>query len=186
MRDGVRRPPWVIAVAAVSGGGKTTIVNHLAERLQESRVLSFDDYDFDGPDDLVAWVDHGSDYHAWDLTPLVADLQQALSKSCQHVILDYPFAYCQVQVGPYIDAAIFVDTPLDVALSRRLLRDFRAAAGDAILRDVQHYVEKGRRAYLSHLNTVRHQSDIVVDGIQAPEVIVTEILARLAPRLPTA
>ena len=100
IQDDCRRSPWVIAVAAVSGGGKTTIANGLAERLPGSRILLFDDYDFDGPTDLLTWVDHGANYHEWDLTPLVADLRRALSEPCQHIILDYPFAYAQDQVSP--------------------------------------------------------------------------------------
>ncbi len=184
-QDGFHRPPWVVAVGAVSGGGKTTITNGLAERLPASHVLLFDDYDFEEPANLLAWVDQGADYQAWDLTPLVADLERALREPCQHIILDYPFAYAQDQVSPYIDIAIFVDTPLDVALSRRLLRDFRGSSGEAILRDVQHYVESGRRAYMAHLKTVRHQSDMVVDGSQPPEAIVTDIVDQLAARLTT-
>ena len=36
--------PLVVAIAGVSGGGKTTIANHLNERLQNSKTLFFDDY----------------------------------------------------------------------------------------------------------------------------------------------
>lgn len=43
--------PIVIAIAAVSGGGKTTISSNLKGKLQNSKTLFFDDYDFDAPDD---------------------------------------------------------------------------------------------------------------------------------------
>ncbi len=180
--DESRRRPWVITVAAVSGGGKTTIAKGLARRLG-AYLLSFDDYDFEGPDDFVAWIDHGADYRDWDLSPLVVDLQQALTGPYRYVILDYPFAYAQYQVSPYIDVAIYVDTPLDVALSRRLLRDFSGCVGDAILRDVKHYVERGRRGYLEQLKTVRPLSDIVTDGTESTEVVITDIVSQLASRL---
>ena len=39
--------PIVIAVAAVSGGGKTTVVNELKRKLNLSQVIYFDDYDFE-------------------------------------------------------------------------------------------------------------------------------------------
>ncbi|KUP23630.1 hypothetical protein [Paenibacillus sp. DMB5] len=42
--------PCVIAVAAVSGGGKTSAANALRERLTDAVALYFDDYDFEGPD----------------------------------------------------------------------------------------------------------------------------------------
>lgn len=51
------KKPLVIAIAAVSGGGKTTIATHLNERLHHSKILYFDDYDFEGPDDIIDWVD---------------------------------------------------------------------------------------------------------------------------------
>ena len=177
--DNLRRPPWVIAVAAVSGGEKTTIANGLAQRLPGSRMLSFGDYNFEGPTDILAWVDQGADYHAWDLTPLVEDLQRALAEPCQYIILDYPFAYAQDQVSPYIDVAVFVDIPWGMAVSRRLLRDFRGSSGDAILHDVEHYVKYGRRSYLEQLTSVRPGSDIATDGAARPEAIIPDLLGQL-------
>jgi uridine kinase len=45
-----RENPLVIAAAAVSGGGKTTIATKLNQSLKNSRALYFDNYDFKGPD----------------------------------------------------------------------------------------------------------------------------------------
>ena len=53
------RKPLVIAIAAVSGGGKTTIVNHLTKILHNSKALFFDEYEFDCPDDICDWVERG-------------------------------------------------------------------------------------------------------------------------------
>lgn len=49
----------VIAIAAVSGGGKTTITSNLKEKLQNCKTLFFDDYNFDGPNDIIEWIDNG-------------------------------------------------------------------------------------------------------------------------------
>ena len=44
------------AIAAVTAGGKTTLVNALAERLPASRSLHFDDYTFEGEvEDFRQW-----------------------------------------------------------------------------------------------------------------------------------
>lgn len=36
----------VISIASVSGGGKTTIINELGKKLDNSAVIYFDDYSF--------------------------------------------------------------------------------------------------------------------------------------------
>jgi uridine kinase len=55
----IRKLPIVIAIATVSGGGKTTITSNLKGKLLNSKALFFDDYDFDGPDDIIEWIDNG-------------------------------------------------------------------------------------------------------------------------------
>lgn len=37
-----------IAIAAVTAGGKTTIVNELKKQIANTKVLHFDDYSFEG------------------------------------------------------------------------------------------------------------------------------------------
>ena len=47
----------VMAVAGVSGSGKTTIAQRVAQMLPNGRVLCFDDYDFSGAvEDFGQWV----------------------------------------------------------------------------------------------------------------------------------
>ncbi|CAM5561679.1 hypothetical protein SAFG77S_13485 [Streptomyces afghaniensis] len=63
------KTPFVIAISAVSGGGKTTITKLLNQELHNSKVLFFDQYDFNGPDDIINWVDNGGDANDWDVNP---------------------------------------------------------------------------------------------------------------------
>jgi len=66
-----RLKPKVIAIAAVSGGGKTTVTRRLAEVLK-AEVLHFDDYDLEGaPEDFTQWVSRGSDYNVWNVEPII-------------------------------------------------------------------------------------------------------------------
>lgn len=78
--------PRVVAIAGVSGGGKTTIAKHLNERFQNSKILFFDDYDFDGPDDIINWVDKGANYDKWNLAPLIRDLEALLIETLDIVL----------------------------------------------------------------------------------------------------
>lgn len=109
--------PLVISIAAVSGGGKTTATTSLSQKLQNAQALFFDDYDFEGPDNIPEWVENGANYNAWNLAPLVTDLKVLLSEPVNYVVLDFPFAYAHAQISKFIDFAVFIDTPLDVALA---------------------------------------------------------------------
>lgn len=61
------KKPKVITISAVSGGGKTTLIDELKKRLPLAQVIYFDDYDFqECPDDLFQWVQNGADYNAWN------------------------------------------------------------------------------------------------------------------------
>jgi uridine kinase len=59
------RKPMVIAIASISGGGKTTVVEKLNEKLTNSKVLFFYDYDLEGPEILriVRRVELAHYYH---------------------------------------------------------------------------------------------------------------------------
>ncbi|UTR12987.1 hypothetical protein MM300_13730 [Evansella sp. LMS18] len=156
--------PLVIAISGVSGGGKTTITNHLREKLQDSKALSFDDYDFDGPSDIIDWVDRGANYNEWNLDPLIHDIEGLLTEPLNYILLDYPFAYKHIKTSNLIDVTVFIDTHLDIALARRIIRDFKDSPSENILIDMERYLSTGRRGYLEMIKTIKPNSDIIVDG----------------------
>lgn len=164
MKEKAPYVPIVIAIAGVSGGGKTTIAKHLNERLHNSKTLFFDDYDFDGPDDVIDWVDKGPNYDEWDLAPLIKDLKGLLADSLDYIVLDFPFAYKHSKISKLIDLTVFIDTPLDIAMARRIIRDFKDSSNESILIEMENYISQGRRGYLEMLNTIKPNSDIIVDG----------------------
>ena len=98
----------VIAVAAVTAGGKTTVVNEIKRKMENVKSLHFDDYAFEGEvDDFYAWVTQGADYNVWNLNPLIKDICMIKnSGSCDYLLLDYPFAYCHKEMSKYIDLSI--------------------------------------------------------------------------------
>ena len=176
------RNTLVIAIAAVSGGGKSTITNHLNKKLHTSKALFFDDYEFDGPDDICDWVERGADYNEWELTPLINDLCSLLSNpvlSLDFILLDYPFAYKHSKMREYIDFTIFIDTPLDIAMARRIVRDFKGISSENIRKDLDTYLSCGRVAYLEALNSIKPNSDFIIDGSLSVDVIVNQIYKRI-------
>lgn len=177
--------PPVIAIAAVSGGGKTTITRRLMEKLPHSAALYFDDYTFeDCPEEICEWVENGANYDEWKLAPLARDLQSLLQSQPPPsiVFLDYPFAYLNSAMRGYIDLSIFIDTPLDIALARRILRDFSDGSIDEVREDVTGYLQEGRMAYAEMLSAVKPNSDLIVDGSLPVDHIVERILDEVEAR----
>ena len=47
----------IISIAAVTAGGKTTIVNELKKQIPNTKSLHFDEYSFEGEvDDFYTWT----------------------------------------------------------------------------------------------------------------------------------
>lgn len=168
----------IIAIAAVTAGGKTTVVNAIRNKLPRTSALYFDEYSFDREvTDYYQWVLDGADYNVWDLEPLEKDI--ILKKNSglyDYLLLDYPFAYCNDRIKKYIDVAVFIDTPLDIAMARRMLRDFKHAAAEEIRNELENYLKYARIAYMQMLKDIRPSSDYVVDGTKELEKIVDEII----------
>ena len=84
----------IISIAAVTAGGKTTIVNEIKKQVKNVMALHFDDYAFEGEvDDFYGWVKNGANYNVWNLSPLINDICKIKEKSeCDYLILDYPDA----------------------------------------------------------------------------------------------
>lgn len=167
----------VIAIAAVTAGGKTTIVKELEKVLPKAKALYFDDYTFEGEvEDFYNWTMQGADYNVWNLQPLIEDvlcIQQG--GEYEYLLLDYPFAYCHKTFSQYIDCAIFIDTPLDIAMARRVLRDMQGASGEEIRTDIELYLKYARVAYVQMLKDVLPSSDYVIDGAKELEEKVEEM-----------
>ena len=171
----------IISVAAVTAGGKTTIVNELKKRLRNSQSLHFDNYIFEGEvDNFYQWVRDVANYHVWNLTPLEDDILKIKSaRTCDYLILDYPFAYCHDTIKPYIDTAFFIDTPLDISLARRILRDMSEATADEIRRDLEMYLKYARIAFIQMQKDILPSSDYVIDGTLSVEEIVNAIVVQM-------
>jgi uridine kinase len=168
----------VIAVSGVTAGGKTTTINELKLKFKNTKSLHFDDYDFEGEvDNFHQWVIDGANYNVWKLEPLKKDiLKLKEDNEVQYILLDYPFAYKNDLIKPLIDCAIFIDTPLDIAMARRVLRDMSNATGHEIREEMSIYLKYARIAYEEMLNTILPNSDYVINGNMELDKIVNQIV----------
>ncbi|WP_227396193.1 nucleoside/nucleotide kinase family protein [Jeotgalibacillus aurantiacus] len=170
----------IISIAAVSGGGKTTLTQRLLHALPHSEAIHFDDIDFEqAPEDLTKWVDDGADPLAWDVSPLSDQIEQVIAGDHppSYLILDYPFSYLHPDISARIDISIYVHTPLDVAMARRIIRDQREKKD--IVEELAHYLSDSRRAYVYMEEQVIPTADLVLDGTEDPALLVSSVLRHL-------
>ena len=182
------KKPYIISVAAPSGGGKTTIVGELKNRLADSTVIYWDNYgDEVDPDCDINDVE---DYNEWNTKPMAADIERLLNEPHDFIILDYPFGYMNECVAKFINLTVFIDTPLDVAMARRIIRDYtsRSTENDfgladveainlkAIDDDLRWYLTRSRPTFVRFSESHIAVSDIVIDGTKTPCEIVEKII----------
>jgi len=186
------KKPFVISISGVSGGGKTTVTNELKDCLLNSAVVSFDDYDDIKLDrDINDWSADGNDENEWYVEPLAQDIERLLSEPLDYIIVDYPFGYRNLRVGKHINFAVFIDTPLDVALARRMIRDYTNRAADrnkikvnlsAIEKELLFYLDRSRPTYVRMPETQKPSSDFIADGMKIPYEIADDIINALSVR----
>ena len=169
---------FIIAINAISGGGKTATTRALQKRLPNSKALYFDDRNYDsdsGIDDTCEWIEAGADVNLWDLQRLADDIENLKKENLDFIILDYPFGYRHKLIGPYLNYSIFVDTPLDLAMARRILREYDEKIVTDIadvLEEMKQYLKRDRNAYLFGLDSVRENADFLVDDSLSVDNIV--------------
>lgn len=180
----------VIAISGISGSGKTTVSEFLAYKTGQT-VIHWDAYDdiSTSPPDYVKWYDAGSPkgYDAWDYPKLAYDLSKLktgetiISSATGEKLIATPIIFFDAPMGkdhsqtkPYIDYWIHLDTPLDISLSQRILRDYNEnSTSKEILDAIKYYREKSRPMFL---NWPIERPDKTVDGSLPFDILIQEIL----------
>src|SRR4030095_3294376 len=163
---------YVIAINAVSGGGKTALATLLHQSLPNSALFCFDDFD---PSNIYAdayfeWWTRGANLEEFDCPGMRAAVDEEIkSGKKDYIVMDYPFGRDHSRFRDAIDLSVWLETPLDVAMARRILRDFMPQSGLSALEqtnrlqeDLAHYLVKARHLYLDDRHT--HSADLVLDG----------------------
>ena len=202
---------YVVAVCGAIGSGKTSIVRGLVAQLGDAAAIHMDSYErmTSAPvRDVMQWAEHGADFDTLSV-PLLADHLQRLRRGetvvepagltpivpRKYIVFETQFGRAHKATGAQIDLLIWVDTPLDIALARKLklftgeaLRDGRAGAGrerlawlDAYL---ESYLQLVRRLMLVQAARVRPQADLVLDGGAELDASVRQAQREILLRLP--
>jgi len=177
------KKPFIISISANAGGGKTTITRELCNQLSNARALYFDNYEYvKQPDNICEWVENGSDPSEWDLSLLIDDIMNLIkSENVDYIILDYPFGRQNYPIKDFIDMTVFIETPLDISLARRVIRDYKEATVDEIMIYLSFYLTRSRRCFTEH-NEDMKSSDVIVDGSLAVDKIINSIINEIEQR----
>ncbi len=169
--------PFVISISANAGGGKTTITRELCNQLNNAKALYFDNYEYvKQPENICEWIENGSDPSEWDLSLLVGEIKNIIkSENVDFIILDYPFGRQNYPVKDFIDMTVFIETPLDISLARRIIRDYKESTVDAIMSDLSFYLTRSRRCFVEHNENMK-LSDLIVDGSLSVDKIANIIM----------
>lgn len=191
---------FLVGVSSPSGGGKTTLVENLVTRLKSSVAVLFDEYDDAGtivhPPSYRTWLAKGADYNAWQTPRLAADLEQlkaglsvtsldgkSVVGPAMFVVVDAPLGRAHHETGKHIDLMIYIDTPLDVAMARRILRDQYAQPEEELRNDLNSYLEYGRGAYVEQYKQVRPGCELILDGLMSPSELTDKVIEAISARI---
>ena len=169
--------PFIFSVNATAGGGKTTTTRELQKRLPNAKAIYFDDRNYDtdsGINDIGKWIEEGADVNLWDLQRLADDIENFKQETPEFIILDYPFGYRHNLIGSYLNYSIYIDTPLDIALARRILRDYDRETlicswndendNSTLFDDMENWLKGGRNDFLFGYGQAKNDADLIVDG----------------------
>jgi uridine kinase len=177
----------IIGICGISGAGKTTLAKALGKKLNAT-TLFWDHYDgiSQSPVDFVKWFHSSQNYDEWKydaLAELLSELKAGGTAVCpvsgkklkptNPIIFDAPLGYCHHQTGRFLDRLIFLDTPLDIALARRILRD--AQRLQEVFEELKDYLESSRPLFLG--NDLRNQADFILNGGETQETLLEKTLS---------
>ena len=174
----------------------------LAQKCGNALIVSFDDYAYAPPSvlpDAFRWVAEGADPAAWQVPNMTADLLDLRQgKPTRHpktnqvmmptpvIVVEEPFGRSRPEFGVLVDFVAVLDTPLEVALARRLLRELRGSenseSGSLSSRHIKflgQYLEGMRGLYVAVQRLAVQRADVVVDGLLAPDDMVDRIISLL-------
>jgi len=180
--------PYIIAINAVSGGGKTALSKLVHECLASSAVFYFDDFDSTNvyPDDFYQWWKRGANLTEFDCPGMGRAVDEEIQRGeMEFIVMDYPFGRDHPRFQDVIDFSVYIDTPFDVAMARRVIRDYKAIGDEdpaigfeRLLRELGDYLQQGRHVYL---DTERHKpnSDLILDGSLTLNELKDQLLAHM-------
>lgn len=191
----------VIAIAGPVGAGKSTLVRGLAARLDDATELYFDHYErmTEQPIEKIReWMRNGADLNEMPV-PGLSEALHALKAGravqdpltgvqvmpASRILFETQFGRQHAATGQHIDLLIWIDTPLDVALARKV-RQFSSELDQHAPKEVSAFAP-WLQGYLDNYlgvvggllrlqrDTVGASADLVVDGNCEPADLLLRV-----------
>ncbi|KRL41726.1 adenylylsulfate kinase [Liquorilactobacillus nagelii] len=162
----------IIVISGLTAGGKTTLVNSLARELKNSKIISFDNYDID---QLLSAPPLNKPLsqtiNLYDIQNIISAVNSARYKY-DYILVDYPFGNRHELFNRLIDLTVYIKTPLDILLARRILRDFSNKDISTVNNYLNVYLKTIRQVLIENENFIVDTADLVLAG-EAP--LATEV-----------
>jgi uridine kinase len=189
----------VLAVAGGTASGKSTFAEALSLQCPESIALvHLDDYYVPAHDPLRGVWTVSADEHAvldWnhpgsiDETAVTDAIDAALLRpGVLLVVVEGLFALSLPSVVRRATWRVYVDTPDDIRLARKILRKIEVQRQDPGL-SLRNYLQTGRDRHAAHVAPSRAAADLVVDGTTSEAEMMAAVMPLIGPALappPTA
>lgn len=163
----------------------------LAAKLCSCAVFHFDDFDDTNtyPDDFVNWWKRGADVGEFDFPGMDKAVRNCLKAgNVETVVLDYPFGRLHRCFQDIINLSVYIDTPTDVALCRRILRDYLNGATpppEQLKAELTSYLASSRVVYLESAQRHRAEADLILDGNDSITRLAEQVRDFRKPKLKT-
>jgi uridine kinase len=209
-----RTPPVVIGIAGGTGSGKTTVARTILRRVGTDKIafLSHDAYykdlrdlplaqreivNFDHPDSLETelLVTHiralknglAVEVPIYDFTTHSRTTRTTRVLPQPVILVDGILIFAEPALRQLFDVKIFVDTPADIRLLRRLERDLRER-GRSVESVIHQYTTTVRPMHLEFVEPSKRFADVIIPegGLNpvAMDMVVSRIEALLIPPTP--
>lgn len=202
---------YVVAIAGPPGSGKSSLVGALVKKLADAATLSFDHYeDITGrpPHEIKQWLQAGADFDRFVISALARDLKKLkegeavvdpvsgeVIEARKYIIFEMPFGKAQAATAANINLLLWIDLPLDVALSRTMrehtgifLKRFPPDKHQECLTWLHGYLD-GYLDFVHEVLAVQHEkvrpgADLLIDGLDDLEGMSQKAVQFIRTELP--
>jgi uridine kinase len=182
----------VLAVAGGTASGKSTLADALARHHPETvGLLHLDDFYVPAHDprrgvrtlsatgaETLDWNHPGS----IDETAVAEAVDAMRVAGHRLVVVEGLFALTLAAVACRATWRVYVDTPDDIRLARKILRKIEILGQDPRI-SLLNYLASGRERHAAHVAPSRARADLVVDGTADEFTMIAEVLTLIGPVL---